>query len=116
MRNACAAAAELDLSGLHCPWSVLRCKAALQRLQPGAELTITTDNTDATRDVHLLVQRGAVQFLAVHCDERGCHFKVRVGHRTDCLTRMHGPRSRRAAIRRALRRWLTAHEGVPAVD
>lgn len=67
---------QLDLSGLNCPVPVLRCKAAQQRLEPGAGLLVT-DNLDATRDIHLLIQRREVQFLDVRCDERGCHFRIR---------------------------------------
>lgn len=97
---------QLDLSGLNCPVPVLRCKAALQRLEPGAGLLVTTDNLDATRDIHLLIQRSEVQFLDVRCDERGCHFQIR-SLRHDGQARRVRP-VRLPDLGALFSRWLTA--------
>lgn len=116
MHAVCDTDVALDLSGLHCPWTVLRCKAALQRLNPEDELTITTDNMDATRDIHLFIQRGVVKFLGVRCDEHGCHFKVRAAHPGDHPARLQSPSKRLRITGRVLERWLAGHWGIPAVD
>lgn len=67
----------LDVRGLACPLPVLRAKKALDRMEPGAVLTVLATDPGARRDFPTLCQQTGHQLLESGQDGEVYRFRIR---------------------------------------
>jgi len=67
----------VDVTGLHCPMPVIRCRATLARMMVGDVLRLRATDRDAHREIASLVAQFGHQLLAVHAGADAVEFVIR---------------------------------------
>lgn len=68
---------QVDVTGLHCPAPVIRCRAALARMAEGDVLTLRATDRDARREIVGLVGKCGHQMIAVRERAGAVEFTIR---------------------------------------
>ena len=71
---------KLDLSGRHCPWVVIPCKAAMNRLRAGQVLYLVSTDRDSLRVVPMLTRALGNTLLKFSEEEDRFIFWIRKEH------------------------------------